>query len=96
MPRIEKTISIGNVISIVMTMVTLFGMIAGGLIWSGSVGAKMDNLALEISRSPKKFEAHEIRIRSLETATARQDERMILILDSLRKIEGRLEAGPHP
>lgn len=37
---------------------------------------------------------HEARIRSIENNSARQDERLLLILDSVRKIEANLERGP--
>lgn len=71
-------------------------LVAGGMIVSvavawGNLSGRADNMSNQVSSNRAAISANEARVRALETASARQDERMVLILDSLRKIESRLE-----
>lgn len=86
-PSVDNRISTGNLL--------LAGsmLVAVAVAW-GNLSGRAENMASEITKVSAQSSANEARIRALETATARQDERMILILDSLRKIEGRLEKQP--
>lgn len=86
-PSVDNRISTGNLL--------LAGsmLVAVAVAW-GNLSGRAENMASDITAVTAQANANEARIRALETATARQDERMILILDSLRKIEGRLEKQP--
>ncbi|MDQ7262716.1 hypothetical protein NM680_13030 [Paracoccus sp. PS-1] len=86
-PSVDNRISTGNLL--------LAGsmLVAVAVAW-GNLSGRAENMASDITAVTAQATANEARIRALETATARQDERMILILDSLRKIEGRLEKQP--
>lgn len=83
-PSIDNRISLGNI------------LVAGGMIVSisvawGTLNGRAETLAAELSKQAAATASHEARIRAMETTTARQDERLVLILDGLRKIESRLE-----
>jgi len=83
-PTVDNRISMGNI------------LVAGGMIVSvalawGNLAGRAETLGSQQAQSRASIAANEARIRALENAAARQDERMILILDSLRKIEGRIE-----
>ncbi|QLH15840.1 hypothetical protein HYQ43_17040 [Paracoccus pantotrophus] len=89
LPSVDNRISAGN-------MLVALGMIVSVAVAWGNLSGRSDNMAAELSAVRAMAAANEARIRALETATARQDERMVLILDSLRKIESRIERGAHP
>ncbi|WP_273687385.1 hypothetical protein [Ketogulonicigenium vulgare] len=86
-PTIDYRISFGNI----LVMVAMLGSLGVG--W-GVLNSSSTNLAIRHTELSATVAAQESRIRSLEMTSARVDERMILILDSLRKIEGRLEMVP--
>lgn len=67
-------------------------LFAAAVSW-GVWTANANSMAAKMSDHSASIAANEARIRALETATARRDERMVLILDSLRKIESRMERG---
>ncbi len=86
-PAIDNRISLGNI------------LVAGGMIVSvavawGNLSGRSDALAQELAKQAATTASHEARIRAMETTTARQDERLLLILDSVRKIEAKLERTP--
>lgn len=93
MPRFDSTVSWGNVISFGTTIITGVGLAATLFIWGGRLSERADNFDREMLRLRATSEAHETRIRGIEQMSARQDERLVLILDALRKIEGRLDLG---
>ena len=71
-------------------------MIVGIAVAWGNLSGRADTTAESVSKNRADIAAQEARIRAVETSSARQDERMILILDSLRKIESRMDGGAHP
>lgn len=86
-PLIDNRISLGNL------------LVAGGMIVSiaiayANLSGRAETLSGKVAELAVTAAAHEARIRAMETTAARQDERMVLILDSLRKIESRLEREP--
>ncbi len=83
-PSVDNRISTGNLL--------LAGsmLVAVAVAW-GNLSGRAETMSSKITEVTASAAANEARIRALETATARQDERMVLILDSLRKIESRLE-----
>lgn len=83
-PSVDNRISTGNLL--------LAGsmLVAVAVAW-GNLSGRAETMSSKIAEVTASAAANEARIRALETATARQDERMVLILDSLRKIESRLE-----
>lgn len=88
-PSVDNRISMGN-------LIVLGGMLASVAVAWGAWTTNTSALMSKMSDQSAQIAASEARIRALETATARQDERMVLILDSLRKIEARVERGPNP
>lgn len=91
MPQIDDRVTKGNIISIIATMLTALGMLAVTFAWTGRQGQRIENAAQATQTNALALAAHEARIRAVETSTARQDERLLLILDTVRKIEARLE-----
>lgn len=83
----------------IITLTTI--LVATGISW-GTIKAQMSNLAEKIADQETSAVAseirhrdtqagHEARIRTIEQSSARQDERLLLILDSVRKIEAKLD-----
>lgn len=91
MPSIEPRITTGNVISTASTLLVALGMIITLAVWSGRQGQRIDNAEKQVLTNQTSLAGHESRIRSIEQSSARQDERLLLILDSVRKIEAKLE-----
>lgn len=91
--QIENRVSIGNIISLVATLLTGVGMAAGLFLWGGRIGQQVTGHGRDLLQVQTTIAGHDSRIRAMEQSAARQDERLILILDSLRKIENRLERG---
>lgn len=84
MPAVDNRISVGN-------LLVAMGMIVSVAVAWGNLSGRADNTSAQVASNKAAIAANEARVRALETSSARQDERMVLILDSLRKIEGRLE-----
>lgn len=83
-PSIDNRISLGNIL-------VAGSMVVGIALAWGNLSGRTDSIAVKLSETTAITAAHEARLRALETSSARQDERMMLILDGLRKIEARLE-----
>lgn|GEM_PF-1989707 len=88
-PSMDNRISLGNII-------VLGGMIVAIAVAWGAWTATTSGLASKLTDHAGQIAAVEARTRALETASARQDERMVLILDSLRKIEARMDTVKLP
>lgn len=84
--QFDNRLSAGNIL-------VVLGMVVGGATAWGHLNGRADSMTAKLADHAASLSAHEARIRAMETTTARQDERMVLILDSLRKIEARLDAG---
>lgn len=83
-PSIDNRISLGNI------------LVAAGMVVSISVGwghltSRQNSTTAEVAANKAAIAAHEARIRAIENSSARHDERLLLILDSVRKIEAKLE-----
>lgn len=91
MPPIEPRITTGNVISTASTLLVALGMITTLAVWAGRQGQRIDNAEKQVMTNQTALSGHENRIRSIEQASARQEERLLLILESVRKIESKLE-----
>lgn len=91
MPEIEKKVTTGNLWSIIGTVVSTGAMIVALSVWGGRSSQRLDVLEAARIEVQASLSAHETRIRATENSTARQDERLLLILDTVRKIEARLE-----
>lgn len=91
MPEIEKRITTGNIWSIIGTIGSTLVIIAGLFVWGGRQSQRLDMLQANDAVTQTTLVTHETRIRAIETSSARQDERLLLILDSVRKIEAKLE-----
>lgn len=86
-PTLDNRVSLGNVL-------VAAGMIASIAVAWGNISGRADTMASDIATQKASISANEARIRSLENAAARQDERLILILDAVRKIEAQLDRSP--
>ena len=80
----DNRVSLGHLITVGALAVTV------ALAW-GDVKTRTESLTEKAALSSTTLTAHETRIRAMEQASARQDERMSLILDGLRKIDTKLE-----
>lgn len=83
----DRRISFGN-------LIVLAGMAIAGLMGYRDLTTQTELLMHQQDTNTKAISSNEGRIRSVEYTTARQDERLILILDSLRKIEAKIDRGP--
>lgn len=83
-PTIDNRISLGNVL-VVLGMVVSIAMA-----W-GNLSGRADKLAETVAANTADIATAESRLRTVEQAQARQDERMLYIIDSLNKIASRLE-----
>lgn len=83
-PVIDNRVSLGNV------MVGV-GMIASVAVAWGNISGRAETMVSEIASQKAAVASNEQRIRSLENATARQDERLTIILGALRKIENKVD-----
>lgn len=80
----ESRVSLGNLI------VLAFAALALAVTWGG-LNHRTDTLTRDVSANKALIAANDARVRTLEQSVARQDERLLLILESLRKIEKQLE-----
>lgn len=92
-PRIENKITLGNILSIIGTGMTAAGMIVTLSIWGGRQDQRMIQSERRIELNATAIAAAEVRLRSIEQSTARQDERLALILDTVREIKASLGAA---
>lgn len=83
-PTLDNRVSLGNIL-------VAAGMVASVAVAWGNLSGRADTMASDIAVQKASVAANEARIRALENATARQDERLILILDAVRKIETQLD-----
>lgn len=90
-PQVENRITTGNVISVAATLLTLVGMGAAATMWSGRLDQRMLESEKRIEINAREIAANEIRIRSIENRGERQEVRLELILETMRKIEAQME-----
>lgn len=85
--NIDNRISFGNILVVVT-------MAVGGIGSWAALSASASRTADEVAATKAAIASHDGRIRAIENSSARQDERLMLILDSVRKIEAKLESRP--
>lgn len=91
MAELDKRITLGSIIS---TGASLFGMavvLFTGVLWIGGQRQVIADHSTRIEANSTNIVALSERVRAIETSSARQDERLLLILDTVRKIEAKLE-----
>lgn len=91
MTEIDRRITLGSIIS---TIASLFGMgvvLFAGVLWIGGQRQAIADHSTRIEANTTNIVALSERVRAIETNSARQDERLLLILDTVRKIESKLE-----
>lgn len=91
MPDIEKRVTTGNLWSIIGTLVSTSAMIVALSVWGGRSAERLDVLEAAGLAAQARMSEHDQRIRSVENAAGRQDERLLQILDVVRKVEAQLE-----
>lgn len=93
--QVEARANIVTLGAILVTAGISWGVVSGGL---GSVKEELksqkDASAVSEQRMREQLIGHEARIRAIEQSSARQDERLLLILDSVKKIEVKLDSKP--
>lgn len=88
---IENRVTLGNVLSLLGTLLAAGSIIVTIAVWTGRQGQRLDAVESAILETRTTVSGQEARIRAIETNSARQDERLLLILDTVRKIEAKLE-----
>ena len=91
-PKMENRITTGNLISLTATFVTTVGVIVSVSLWAGKQDQRMIDSERRIERNATAVAANEVRIRAMESASARQDEKLTLILEQLREIRAMIGA----
>lgn len=90
-PRIDPRISWGNIASLVATVLTAIAMLAALLMWGARQDQRMLQSEHRIEQNTRAIAASEVRIRSLEQISGRQDEKLGLILEDLREVKRMLQ-----
>ena len=93
MAHIDNRVSLGNIISLGATVLTGAGMAAALFVWGGRLSERSDSFDRSILQMQTAISGHETRLRQMEQLSARQDERLLLILDAVRKIEAKIDRG---
>jgi len=91
MPHVEPRITIGNIASIVTTLVAGGGILFAGASWYGGQTERVNAIHGMALENRAAISAHETRIRQAEQYSARMDERVLLILDTVREIKAKLD-----
>jgi hypothetical protein len=84
MPSITPNISLGNLINIAVMIVTV------SLAWANISNRAQAN-AISVIKTDDRVSGVELRVRTLENNQSRTDERLINIIEMLKRIDGRLE-----
>jgi hypothetical protein len=84
MTELKNQVSIGNLLQIAVMIIGV------GLAW-GVMSARADQAERDLSSAQSSLSQIEIRVRTLETSDARNDERLTTILATLGRIDQRLE-----
>ena len=84
MTELKNQISLGNIIQIGVMVIGV------GLAW-GVMSARSTQTEKDLSLAQSALTAIEVRVRNLEQSDARNDERLNTILDTLARIDKRLE-----
>ncbi len=92
-PQIDKRITLGSIFATAASLVGLLATLFMGVFWIGGQGQTIGEHSKKIESNAAGIVQLGERVRSIETNSARQDERLLLILDSVRKIEAKLERG---
>jgi predicted nuclease with TOPRIM domain len=89
-PKITETISLGNLI----TMLTVVASVAVGY---GAQVALIEAIAARVARLEAEYIAKEVRLRTLENNSARIDEKLTHMQQSVQRIEAALrKPAPQP
>ena len=90
-PQYESRVSLGNVISIIGTLLTAAVLGATLLIWGGKQDQRMMESERRIESNARTIAAAEVRLRSVENRGERQDVMLQQIIESLREIKNALK-----
>lgn len=90
-PKYEPRVSMGNVISVVGTLLTASVLGATLLIWGGKQDQRMMESERRIESNARAIAAAEVRLRSVENRGERQDVMLQQIIESLREIKETLK-----
>ncbi|MTH33071.1 hypothetical protein GL279_00465 [Paracoccus limosus] len=91
MAEIDKRITLGSMISTAASLAGMAVIFFTGVFWIGAQDQRIADHASRIEANATNIAALSERVRAIETISARQDERLLLILDTVRKIEAKLE-----
>lgn len=90
-PKYEPRVSLGNVISVVGTLLTASVLGATLLIWGGKQDQRMMESERRIESNARAIAAAEVRLRVVENRGERQDVMLQQIIESLREIKETLK-----
>ncbi|MGR3521945.1 MAG: hypothetical protein ACU0FT_04245 [Paracoccus sp. (in: a-proteobacteria)] len=90
-PQYESRVSLGNVISVVGTLLTAAGLGATMLIWGGRQEQRMIESERRIEINARAIASSEVRLRSVENRGERQDVKLEQIIETLREIKNALK-----
>ena len=87
----DSRITKGSMISTAASVLGMLVILFTGVFWIGGQGQTINEHTKKIEANAASIVQLGERVRSIENNSARQDERLLLILDSVRKIEAKLE-----
>lgn len=90
-PKYEPRVSLGNVISVVGTLLTASVLGATLLIWGGKQDQRMVESERRVESNARAIAAAEVRLRVVENRGERQDVMLQQIIESLREIKETLK-----
>ena len=91
MPHVENRITLGNILTLIGTIISAGVILVSIAMWSGRQSQRIEANERAVLDNRTSIAGQESRIRAIETSSARQDERLLLILDTVSEIKTKLE-----
>ena len=91
MPHVENRVTLGNILTLIGTIISAGVILVSIAMWSGRQSQRIEANERAVLENRTSIAGQESRIRAIETSLARQDERLLLILDTVREIKAKLE-----
>lgn len=91
MPHVESRLTFGNILSLAGTLLSAAAILVTVSSWSAKQEQRINGIEKETIQNRAAVVANEARIRQVETLSARQDERLVLILETVREIKAKVD-----